>query len=319
MSGLARFSQLRCCSLSRLSLMDIIQIASSYSRVFFGCLSIWSLGYFRFSPSWLAIGTLAYILFNRTRTKRKLVISTLKTIGKDEKNAIIQNIGAHELPSWVYFPDVERAEWLNKIIKRMWPYITDYAKDIVHETVGPAVDANLPAPLKPFKFVLLDFGDTPLRVGGVKVYMEESIKRDEIVMDLDIMHLRGTLRVVIKPLVPKIPIAGAITVCFLDNPVINFLLTDMGNILGFPGLQETLNSTIRQVVSNICVLPNRIPIQLVDDVNLHRLKFPMPERNAQNQFRGVVRINVVSARDLVAKDVAVIGKNSSDPYCTLLG
>ena len=33
-----------------------------------------------------------------------------------------------ELPSWVYFPDKERAEWLNNIIKQLWPNVNTYVR-----------------------------------------------------------------------------------------------------------------------------------------------------------------------------------------------
>jgi hypothetical protein len=33
-----------------------------------------------------------------------------------------------ELPTWVYFPDKERAEWLNNIIKQLWPNVNTYVR-----------------------------------------------------------------------------------------------------------------------------------------------------------------------------------------------
>ncbi|CAL8086569.1 unnamed protein product [Calicophoron daubneyi] len=210
----------------------------------------------------------------------------------------------------------------------MWPYISDYAKDILVETVQPAVNSNLPKALTPFEFITIDLGDTPPRIGGVKVYMEESLKRNEIMMDLDLMlysdarikvmlgkikagvkefELRGTLRVLMRPLVPKVPFAGAVTVCFLDSPYINFTLTDVANLLGLPGLQQTLSNVVRDVVNQLIVLPNRLPVQLVDNVDLQRLKYPMPQ--------GVLRIYVISGRKLKVGDKTMVGRGSSDPYC----
>nr|VZI12382.1 unnamed protein product [Spirometra erinaceieuropaei] len=94
------------------------------------------------------------------RQKRALISGALKAIGFNEKQSILDNIGAHELPSWVYFPDVERAEWLNKVIHRMWPFISDYVNDILLKTVQPAVDGCLPSSLRPFTFQRTDLGDT---------------------------------------------------------------------------------------------------------------------------------------------------------------
>ncbi|VDQ00053.1 unnamed protein product [Trichobilharzia regenti] len=117
----------------------------------------------------------------------KFLLTSLKAIGEDEKAFIIQNFSVRDLPSWVYFPDVERAEWLNKVIKRMWPAISEYARDIVIQNIVPIVSQNLPAALTPFSFETIDLGDTPPRVGGIKVYMNENIRKDEIVLDLDLM------------------------------------------------------------------------------------------------------------------------------------
>ncbi|VUZ51030.1 unnamed protein product [Hymenolepis diminuta] len=307
---------------------DILSTIRTYVKIITAWVAIWGLGYYKFSPSWVALAAIGYMGYARAYEKRKFVGLIMKAISEDEKQSIIKNIGSHQLPTWVYFPDVERAEWLNKVIQRMWPYITEYVNKILVETVQPKVNASLPSSLQPFIFLRTDLGDAPPRIGGVKVYTEESIRRDEIVMDVDLMlysdarikvavgkivagvkdfELRGTLRVLIKPLVPKIPFVGAVTVCFLDNPYINFLLTHLGNIMTMPGLQQTLYRTVQDVVSSLCVLPNRISVSLVDDVMLGQIKFPSAQ--------GVVRIEIISASDLVAADVNLTGKSTSDPYC----
>ncbi|KAM3185617.1 hypothetical protein ACTXT7_005989 [Hymenolepis weldensis] len=307
---------------------DILSTIRTYVKIITAWVAIWGLGYYKFSPSWVALAAIGYMGYARAYEKRKFIGLIMKAISEDEKQSIIKNIGSHQLPTWVYFPDVERAEWLNKLIHRMWPYITEYVNKILVETVQPKVNASLPSSLQPFIFLRTDLGDAPPRIGGVKVYTEESIRRDEVVMDVDLMlysdarikvavgkivagvkdfELRGTLRVLIKPLVPKIPFVGAVTVCFLDNPYINFLLTHLGNIMTMPGLQQTLYRTVQDVVSSLCVLPNRISVSLVDDVMLEQIKFPSAQ--------GVVRIEIISASDLVAADVNLTGKSTSDPYC----
>ncbi|VDN96374.1 unnamed protein product [Rodentolepis nana] len=294
---------------------DILSTIRTYVKIITGWVAIWGLGYYKFSPSWVALAAIGYMGYVRAYEKRRLTGLVMKALSKDEKQSIINNIGSHELPSWVYFPDVERAEWLNKVIQRMWPYITEYVNKILVETVQPKVNDSLPSSLRPFIFLRTDLGDAPPRIGGVKVYTEESIRRDEIVLDVDLMlysdarikvavgkivagvkdfELRGTLRVSIKPLVPKIPFVGAVTVFFLDSPYISFLLTHLGNILAMPGLQQTLYRTVQDVVNSLCVLPNRISVSLFDDIILQQVKFPSAQ--------GAVRIEIISANDLVASD-----------------
>lgn len=166
---------------------DILSTSRIYVKIVAAWIAIWGLGYYRFSPSWVALAAIGYMAYMRAYEKRKFIGLVMKAISEDEKRSIIKNIGCHELPTWVYFPDIERAEWLNKVIQRMWPYITEYIHKVLVETVQPKVNANLPSSLQPFIFLRTDLGDAPPRIGGVKVYTEESIRRDEIVMDVDLM------------------------------------------------------------------------------------------------------------------------------------
>ena len=46
------------------------------------------------------------------------------------------------------------------MVKQMWPYIGEYVKKLLKETVEPIVHDALPGQLKPFKFEHIDLGDT---------------------------------------------------------------------------------------------------------------------------------------------------------------
>jgi Ca2+-dependent lipid-binding protein len=69
----------------------------------------------------------------------------------------------------VQFPDIERVEWLNRVILQAWPFIGEYAKKYIKENIEPMVKAQLPGPFKSFRFEHMDMGDIPFRVGGIKV------------------------------------------------------------------------------------------------------------------------------------------------------
>ena len=49
--------------------------------------------------------------------------------------------------------------WLFQMLKQMWPYIGEYAKDVLKRSVEPAIQNSLPNSLKPFKFERIDLGD----------------------------------------------------------------------------------------------------------------------------------------------------------------
>ncbi|KAK3591394.1 hypothetical protein CHS0354_005316 [Potamilus streckersoni] len=230
--------------------------------------------------------------------------------------------------SMVSFPDVERAEWLNKMIDQVWPYIGDYVQDLLKTTVESKIQQSSPS-VSSFKFVTIDLGDIPPRIGGVKVYTE-NVRRDEIYMDLDIIYasdcniivsikgvragikdlqLHGTLRVVFKPLLSKMPLFGSISVFFLNSPEINFNLTELANALDLPGLNDMLYTIIKEQIANIMVLPNRIVVPIFPEMDVSKLRYPQPA--------GVLRLHVIEAKDLIKADVSVLGKGKSDPYAVI--
>ncbi|VDP35056.1 unnamed protein product [Schistosoma margrebowiei] len=72
-----------------------------------------------------------------------------------------------------------------------------------------------------------------------------------------------------------------------------------------------MNTVLRNVVNQLVVLPNRLPVQLVPDIDIQRLKYPLPQ--------GVLHINIISGRNLKAGDKNMIGHRTSDPYCVIRG
>ncbi|XP_064644858.1 extended synaptotagmin-2-like isoform X2 [Lineus longissimus] len=290
-------------------------------------LGVWVLGYVGFSASWVFIGLFIYMFNDRFKKKKQFQIEIAQALAKDEKKVIQARV--EDLPSWVFFPDVERAEWVNKILEQMWPYIGELTKNILVEKVQPQIIANLPNSLKSFRFVKIDLGDIPPRIGGVKAYIA-NVKRDEIVIDVDLIYasdadikislkglnagikdlqIRGDLRVILRPLIPVPPLIGGVTVFFLTNPRVDFNLTDIANALDIPGLSDTLRSIVQDQIAAFLVLPNRIPISLAENISLSKLKHPMPQ--------GVLRMHVIEAKDLRKADINVFGKGKSDPYAVL--
>ncbi|KAK1885377.1 Extended synaptotagmin-2, partial [Dissostichus eleginoides] len=232
----------------------------------------------------------------------------------------------------VHFPDVERVEWLNKTVKQMWPYICQFVEKLFHETIEPAVKESN-AHLSTFCFSKIHLGDKPLRVNGVKVYTE-NVDQRQIIMDLQIsfvgnteidvdikryyckagiksIQIHGVLRVVMEPLLGDMPLIGALSVFFLKKPLVDINWTGLTNILDIPGLKGFSDNLIQDIIYSYLVLPNRITIPLVGDVELAKLRFPMP--------KGVLRIHFLEAQDLEGKDTFLGGliKGKSDPYGVL--
>ncbi|CAH2015977.1 unnamed protein product [Acanthoscelides obtectus] len=165
-----------------------------------------------------------------------------------EKEVVLARL--NDLPAWVFFPDIERAEWLNRIIKQVWPNVNHFVRQMVRDSIQPALRESLEKyKLSGFKFERIILGTVPFRIGGIKVY-DKNIDRNEIVMDLDIFYagdcditfhlkgmkggirdfqLHGMLRVVMKPLITTIPLVGGLQVFFLNNPDIDFDLVGIAD------------------------------------------------------------------------------------------
>uniref|UniRef100_A0A5F9DFV8 Extended synaptotagmin-2 n=1 Tax=Oryctolagus cuniculus TaxID=9986 RepID=A0A5F9DFV8_RABIT len=233
------------------------------------------------------------------------------------------------LLAWVHFPDTERAEWLNKTVKHMWPFICQFIEKLFRETIEPAVrGAN--THLSTFSFTKVDVGEQPLRINGVKVYTENVDKR-QIILDLQIsfvgnceidleikryfcragvksIQIHGTMRVILEPLIGDMPLVGALSIFFLRKPLLEINWTGLTNLLDIPGLNGLSDTIILDIISNYLVLPNRITVPLVSEVQIAQLRFPIP--------KGVLRIHFIEAQDLQGKDTYLKGlvKGKSDPY-----
>ncbi|XP_061389220.1 extended synaptotagmin-2, partial [Musca vetustissima] len=291
--------------------------------------SIYLVGYMGWSVAWLIAPVVLSVARDRFRksTEHKRSIAKASALAS-EKEVIMARID--ELPAWVYFPDVERCEWVNKILKHLWPNANHYARTLVKETIEPAVAESLANyKMNGFRFDRIILGTIPPRIGGVKVYTQ-NIGRNEIIMDLDLFYasdcdinfylggmkggikdfqIHGWVRVVMKPLIRSMPLVGGLQIFFLNNPNIDFNLVGVIDLLDMPGLSDLLRRIIVEQIGNIMVLPNKLPITLSDEVPATSLKMPEPE--------GVLRIHVVEAKDLMKKDISMLGKGKSDPYAII--
>ncbi|XP_071270888.1 extended synaptotagmin-2-like isoform X2 [Salvelinus alpinus] len=303
-----------------------------FTKTFVLIFPIYVLGYFEFSFSWLLIGLVIFFWWRRNTGGKSTRLHRALAFFEQEERTVKQSLAASDLPSWVNFPDVERVEWLNKTVRQMWPYICQFIEKLFRETIEPAVKgAN--SHLGTFGFSKINMGDKPLRINGVKVYTENVDKR-QIIMDLQIsfvgnteidvdikryyckagiksIQLHGVLRVVMEPLLGDMPLIGALSLFFLKKPLLDINWTGLTNILDIPGLNGLSDSLIQDVIYSYLVLPNRITIPLVGDVELAQLRFPMP--------KGVLRIHFLEAQDLEGKDKFLGGliKGKSDPYGVL--
>ncbi|XP_072234908.1 extended synaptotagmin-2 isoform X2 [Leuresthes tenuis] len=312
------------------STSELTQTWVHFAKTFVLIFPIYVLGYFEFSFSWLLIGLVILFWWRRnTGGKLSRLSRALAFFDQEERSA---SLTTSDLPPWVHFPDVERVEWLNKTVKQMWPYICQFVEKLFHDIIEPAVKESH-AHLSTFRFTKIDMGNKPLRINGVKVYTENVDKR-QIILDLQIsfvgnteidvdikryyckagiksIQIHGVLRVVMEPLLGDMPLVGALSLFFLKKPLLDINWTGLTNILDIPGLNGFSDSLIQDIIYSYLVLPNRVTIPLVGDMELAKLRFPMP--------KGVLRIHFLEAQDLEGKDKFLGGliMGKSDPYGVL--
>ncbi|KAM9699091.1 extended synaptotagmin-2 isoform 2-T2 [Dama dama] len=309
--------------------VDVAGLLAQLARSFALLLPVYALGYLGLSFSWvlLALGLLVWC--RRSRGLKATRLCRALALLEDEERAVRLGVRACDLPAWVHFPDTERAEWLNKTVKHMWPFICQFIEKLFRETIEPAV-RGAHTHLSTFSFTRVDMGQQPLRINGVKVYTENVDKR-QIILDLQIsfvgnceidleikryfcragvqsIQIHGTMRVILEPLIGDMPLVGALSVFFLRKPLLEINWTGLTNLLDIPGLNGLSDTIILDIISNYLVLPNRITVPLVSEVQIAQLRFPVP--------KGVLRIHFIEAQDLQGKDTYLKGlvKGKSDPY-----
>lgn len=309
--------------------VDVAGLLAQLARSFALLLPVYALGYLGLSFSWVLLALALLVWCRRSRGLKATRLCRALALLEDEERAVRLGVRACDLPAWVHFPDTERAEWLNKTVKHMWPFICQFIEKLFRETIEPAVrGAN--THLSTFSFTKVDMGQQPLRINGVKVYTENVDKR-QIILDLQIsfvgnceidleikryfcragvqsIQIHGTMRVILEPLIGDMPLVGALSIFFLRKPLLEINWTGLTNLLDIPGLNGLSDTIILDIISNYLVLPNRITVPLVSEVQIAQLRFPIP--------KGVLRIHFIEAQDLQGKDTYLRGlvKGKSDPY-----
>src|SRR6267154_1565575 len=69
---------------------------------------------------------------------------------------------------------------------------------------------------------------------------------------------------------------------------------------------DLLRSAIKEQLASLMVLPNKFVYPLVDNLSMKSIKFIPPI--------GVVRIELIEARNLIKADFGFLGMGKSDPY-----
>ncbi|KAL3970298.1 hypothetical protein ACER0C_028095 [Sarotherodon galilaeus] len=289
-------------------------------------------GYLGLSISWVLLCMFVLTYWKKNRQWKDARIGSAIELADSEIQVVNTELkSALQMASWVQYTDVENVQWLNKVLEQAWPFIGMYMEKLLREKIQPSIRASNPA-LKAFTFTKIHFGYKPLKITGIRAYTHE-VEHREVILDMNISYdgdvdistdvslaittrvkglkLQGMLRVILEPLIGQAPLVGGVTFFFIRRPTLHINWTGMPNLLSIPSLSSLSEETILDAIASIMVLPNRMCIPLIDKVKVDQMRFPLP--------RGVVRVHLLEARDLVAKNTHVMNlmKAKSDRYATL--
>uniref|UniRef100_A0A8C3RBG8 Extended synaptotagmin 3 n=1 Tax=Cyanoderma ruficeps TaxID=181631 RepID=A0A8C3RBG8_9PASS len=302
---------------------------SSAARALLWLGPVYLAGYLGLSGSWVLLALALWLCWGLIRRGKRDRLAAAFALLEDEREAVCRGLAARHLPAWVHFPDVERVEWLNKVLIQAWPYFGTIMEKTFKEVLEPKIRAKS-VHLKTCTFTKIHFGEKCPRINGIKAYTKE-IDRRQVTLDLQICYigdceihmdiskfnlgvkgvqLYGTLRVILEPLLTDAPFVGAVTLFFMQKPHLEINWAGMSNLLDVPGINVMSDSLIQDFIAARLVLPNRITVPLKKNMNIAHLRFPVPQ--------GVIRVHLLEAENLVQKDNflgAIRGK--SDPYALL--
>lgn len=289
-------------------------------------------GYLGLSISWVLLCMLMITWWKKNRQwKDARIGSALEFVDNEARVIDTELKGSLQMASWVHISDVEKVLWVNKVVEQAWPFFGMYMEKLLKENIQPIVRQTSGA-LKMFTFTKVHFGHIPPKITSIKAYTHE-VDHREVILDMNICYdgdvdidaevkppitagvkglkLQGMMRVILEPLIGQAPLVGGVTFFFIRRPTLQINWTGMTNLLDTPAFSSLSEDTIMDIIASLMVLPNRMCIPLIDQVKVDQMRFPLP--------RGVVRVHLLEARDLVAKDTYMMGmvKGKSDPYVTL--
>ncbi|XP_067553045.1 extended synaptotagmin-1 isoform X2 [Pseudorca crassidens] len=313
---------------------EALAVLTSFGRRLLVLVPVYLAGAIGLSVGFVLFGLALYLGWRRVREEKERSLRVARQLLDDEERLTTKTLymSHRELPAWVSFPDVEKAEWLNKIVAQVWPFLGQYMEKLLAETVAPAVRGSNPH-LQTFTFTRVELGEKhsslqPLRIVGVRVHPAQ--RKEQILLDLNISYvgdvqidvevkkyfckagvkgMQGVLRVILEPLIGNLPIVGAVSMFFIRRPTLDINWTGMTNLLDIPGLSSLSDTMIMDSIAAFLVLPNRLLVPLVPDLqDVAQLRSPLP--------RGIIRIHLLAARGLSSKDKYVKGliEGKSDPY-----
>eukprot|EP01064_Diplonema_japonicum_P031334 TRINITY_DN5563_c0_g1_i1.p1 TRINITY_DN5563_c0_g1~~TRINITY_DN5563_c0_g1_i1.p1 ORF type:complete len:1459 (+),score=441.89 TRINITY_DN5563_c0_g1_i1:50-4378(+) len=123
---------------------------------------------------------------------------------------------------------------------------------------------------------------------------------------------RGTIKTIMKPMLPTLPMIGAVQVTMPNPPELVMDFTGLTDALvdKIPSMNRLVSGTVVNSIAGYCCVPNFIVVPMAPKlIKPVELSYPRPV--------GVLRVTVESALHLIAGDTSITGAGSSDSYVNI--
>lgn len=183
----------------------------------------------------------------------------------------------------------ESAVWLSDIIREVWPFASNIVQFILLEYAQPALTAAVPAGLPAPKFSRIDIDDAAPVVDRICVLHRKFARDDHaVVIEAEVTYnakpdiqmtlsdfafgvnhvkLQGRVEIVIRPLLDRVPLIGALQIAFINRPHLDYNLTGLAAVANQSLISRILRIFADSVVGKIAVLPNRVAYKSDPDVD----------------------------------------------------
>jgi len=167
------------------------------------------------------------------------------------------------------------------------PNVVHIIKDVLHKEVEPAIDKDMSEEGEKggkFKFTKLDFGSEKPKWSNVSVHKSKEDGR-KIVIDFDFVYngdcdievrilgitsgvstitMEGRARLILSPIVKRMPMVGGIQFQFLSLPAIGYQFDGIADLADLPGVRSKIRRSLEKKIMKKIVFPNRASIALSD-------------------------------------------------------
>nr|XP_053632916.1 extended synaptotagmin-2-like isoform X1 [Cherax quadricarinatus] len=168
--------------------------------------------------------------------------------------------------SWVKSADVEKPEWLSKVITHLWPPISVYIEKHLRLVVEPKINDYLKKwKIFTFKFKTMREPSGEPEILGVKVY-DTTPSKDVILevhftytgnfrfsasntkLEFGTTHIQitGSARIILKHLLPHPPFVGHVRIVPITSPDVNIHFRGVAN---WPIISKNLIDSVKEAIS----------------------------------------------------------------------